>query len=379
MATIQLRWLNVGDRFIIGDPNHPTYGMYSRKGIVTKNKEYEVDVEMFEGGKRVKKTGWSPSTDVTRIYADVPTISCVGKDLTKPTKDKEIPSRKMHVFSTDCMLKKDWNKEKKPNWWVRVGTGTSFRFLTIPEVAGCEKLDVVIDLDLEYIPVGETIYFGVGTAEKGHRDEFPKSLKHPEKIEWYMKPRIGELPDKSDYHVWWTKDYRYRIVRNVPRRVEDYDYDTFCFVACYAKNVVLGRADNMEKCFEFILKDMMHRHPDKSYSSNSDDLLIKAGLEGLDYLPDRPFKVEPEPQEEDKPKKEKRPGVTSTMIEELRKASKKNPMTKEDILDVMIDKFPDKDMRALMTTISARLSDLPKRYGVEGLRKNKKNQYWIEA
>lgn len=350
------------------------------KGVILRNTGHEVDVELE--GRGVFK-GWSPWTEVKRIFVSVPTVSTLGVDTTSDVKDKEIPKRIFAIKSMDKMAKKQWQKEKKPKWWVRIGHGAIHRFLNIPEVAGCEILDIKIDLDKEYVPPGETVYFGVGSLDKGFQDEFPRSIKNPEKIVWWLKPRTGELTDVSDYWVWWSKCQRYRIVRNVPRKGEDCYADTFCFVAVFGKNAVLLRSPNMEACFEEIAKDAIKRYEVESITTNADDLLMEASMAGLDFLPDRPAIVETRivPIVEDhgeKPKKDKKLGVTKEIIALLEKATKKQPVTKEAILDSLIDLFPDKSVQSLVSTISARLADLPKRYNVKGLKKTKKG-YWVDT
>lgn len=48
-------------------------------------------------------------------------------------------------------------------------------------------------------------------------------------------------------------------------------------------------------------------------------------------------------------------GVIATIIEELRKASAKKPTTKEKILAVLVKKFPDRDPKAMKSTVSSQI------------------------
>lgn len=59
--------------------------------------------------------------------------------------------------STERMSNTGYHQNLRPNWWARVGSGASSRFLDIPRVRGDEYLDVVVDV----LP-GTTVYIGAG-------------------------------------------------------------------------------------------------------------------------------------------------------------------------------------------------------------------------
>jgi hypothetical protein len=69
-------------------------------------------------------------------------------------------------------------------------------------------------------------------------------------------------------------------------------------------------------------------------------------------------------------------GVIQTIIDCLKKASSKNPVTKEDILEVLKEKFPDRVESAMKSTVSSQIpSGLRAEKGFE-VQKNDKG-YWL--
>lgn len=299
------------------------------------------------------------------------------------TRDPEVPSRVFILKSLEKMKKKDWQKEGKPNWWVRVGTGEIIKFFEIPEVPGYEPLEIELNLDKQYFAYGEVLYFGVGSEEKGIRDEYYPKYEEST-LEWWKKP-LKEKTPFSKWHVWWTKDFRYRIVRSVPNDMsspEAYYPESFCFAACFGKSMLLCREASMEKCLAIIEKDARKRFSLVDLHMNGIDLLIEAGLAGLDFLPDdeRPKPLPPtraEPKQE-KAIKQQKPGVTKAIIELLEGATKDTPLRKPDLLEELMNRFPDKDVSALISTVSARLADLCSRHG-KNVQGDKEKGYWIDG
>ena len=54
-----------------------------------------------------------------------------------------------------------YHKQGKPNWWARVGSGPSVKFVRMPKVCGDMRLDVRGEIDLE--PGVYTLVTGVGS------------------------------------------------------------------------------------------------------------------------------------------------------------------------------------------------------------------------
>ena len=61
------------------------------------------------------------------------------------------------LTTSDRMSNTGYHQNGKPNWWARVGSGDSARFLPIPRVRGDEILDCEVD-----VPPGTTVYCGAG-------------------------------------------------------------------------------------------------------------------------------------------------------------------------------------------------------------------------
>ena len=90
--------------------------------------------------------------------------------------------------------------------------------------------------------------------------------------------------------------------------------------------------------------------------------------------------VKAKPKKGDKPaKKEKafaKVGVIQTIIDSLKSASSKKPVSKEDIVKILVDKFPDREERAMKSTVSSQIpSGLRTEKGFE-VEKNDKG-YWL--
>lgn len=61
------------------------------------------------------------------------------------------------IITSACMSNTGFHANGKPNWWARVGSGASTRFLEIPTVRGDKILDCVVDL-----PPGTEVHCGAG-------------------------------------------------------------------------------------------------------------------------------------------------------------------------------------------------------------------------
>ncbi len=59
--------------------------------------------------------------------------------------------------SNGRMSNTGYHANGKPNWWARIGSGDSARFLQIPRVRGDNHLECEVD-----VPSGTTVYIGVG-------------------------------------------------------------------------------------------------------------------------------------------------------------------------------------------------------------------------
>ena len=62
-----------------------------------------------------------------------------------------------HLVTTSRMSNTGFHANGKPNWWARIGSGDSARFLSIPRVRGDEVLDVVVDVE-----PGTEVFCGAG-------------------------------------------------------------------------------------------------------------------------------------------------------------------------------------------------------------------------
>lgn len=98
-----------------------------------------------------------------------------------------------------------------------------------------------------------------------------------------------------------------------------------------------------------------------------------------------------EPEEEEKPKKKagkekaekaapekkaKKPGVCATIRECLENASEKKPATKEGILKVLVKRFPEREERAMKSTVGGFPSWAPSYFKVK-LKDDGEGGYWI--
>lgn len=61
------------------------------------------------------------------------------------------------LTTTDCMSNTGYHQNGKPNWWARIGSGDSARFLPIPKVRG----DAILDCEVD-VPPGTTVHCGAG-------------------------------------------------------------------------------------------------------------------------------------------------------------------------------------------------------------------------
>jgi hypothetical protein len=61
------------------------------------------------------------------------------------------------LTTTDRMSNTGYHANGKPNWWARVGSGESARFLDIPRTRGDHRLDCEVD-----VPPGTKVYCGAG-------------------------------------------------------------------------------------------------------------------------------------------------------------------------------------------------------------------------
>lgn len=80
--------------------------------------------------------------------------------------------------------------------------------------------------------------------------------------------------------------------------------------------------------------------------------------------------------EDKKPRKKKEDGVCATIINCYRKGSERRPMTKDKILEVLIEKFPERDPEGMKKTVAGSPNWIPSYYNV-AVQKNEKG-WWIE-
>lgn len=59
--------------------------------------------------------------------------------------------------SSDTMSNTGFHANGKPNWWARIGSGDTAKFLKIPQVRGDKPLDCEVD-----VPPGTTVHIGAG-------------------------------------------------------------------------------------------------------------------------------------------------------------------------------------------------------------------------
>lgn len=116
------------------------------------------------------------------------------------------------------------------------------------------------------------------------------------------------------------------------------------------------------------------------------------------YLGDRKKKLEKELEEADEKLRKKikqisadrtdptkvrettssKPGITDVILSLLRKATKKDPISKEDILDVLKIKFPGRDEQALKRTVNGQVHyNLRVNKGIH-VSSNGNSEYWVD-
>lgn len=81
---------------------------------------------------------------------------------------------------------------------------------------------------------------------------------------------------------------------------------------------------------------------------------------------------------EKKEKAPKKPGVIATMIECLRAANSKKPTTKDAILKILVKKFPDREERAMKSTLNSQIPSGLKAEKNLIVKSNDKG-YWLDA
>lgn len=69
-------------------------------------------------------------------------------------------------------------------------------------------------------------------------------------------------------------------------------------------------------------------------------------------------------------------GVIGTIIQCLRKATYEHPITKREILDVLVEKFPERERESMATTIDKQLPSVLKRNGYP-VQKSPRG-FWLE-
>ena len=66
-------------------------------------------------------------------------------------------NEKSRLTTTCQMSNTGYHQNGKPNWWARVGSGETVKWIDIPKTRGDEKLDCVVDL-----PAGTKVFCGAG-------------------------------------------------------------------------------------------------------------------------------------------------------------------------------------------------------------------------
>lgn len=73
----------------------------------------------------------------------------------------------------------------------------------------------------------------------------------------------------------------------------------------------------------------------------------------------------------------KKVGICQTILDALKRASIRRPITKDKIFDILVDKYPDRDPEKMRGTVDKFTYWIPRR-GVE-LMRNDRGGYWIET
>lgn len=104
------------------------------------------------------------------------------------------------IQSTERMSNTGYHANGKPNWWARLGTGESARFVTLPVVRGDRTLECVVDL-----PPGTVVHIGAGKGlHKTVRETVTTTAVMPDEqedgaeavIAWH-EGRLAETADKA--------------------------------------------------------------------------------------------------------------------------------------------------------------------------------------
>ena len=75
---------------------------------------------------------------------------------------------------------------------------------------------------------------------------------------------------------------------------------------------------------------------------------------------------------------EQRPGVIASIVECLKKATEKHPITKAKILEALVSKFPDREEESMAKTVNVQLSYHLKTYKGLSVQRND-NGYWLDS
>lgn len=129
------------------------------------------------------------------------------------------------VTCGDKMTTKAWERAGKPNWWVRIGYGQSYKFLTQNGGPGNQFLHTKVDLAPYNVVYGDVIYFGVGHGDEGVRGAIllPDPSVDDTKLTWVFEPE-KELTVEGHRHLWKTTCQRYCVMRSVDRKAKLISY-----------------------------------------------------------------------------------------------------------------------------------------------------------
>lgn len=110
----------------------------------------------------------------------------------------------------------------------------------------------------------------------------------------------------------------------------------------------------------------------KAKDGSDDETAEKTEKDEGDFFDEAEKKEDEKPKKE---KKEKRPGVIATIAEVLEGASEEKPVTKDDILKVLVKKFPDREADSMKKTINVQVPTQLRNKKDINVQKNEKGYY----
>lgn len=226
--------------------------------------------------------------------------------------------------------------------------------------------------------------------------DWAKRLDH---IEWPYEP-VKETTDISFWWVWESLCNRYRVVRSIPK----YDPNERRFIAGYGKLEVITNDHRTLESAMLSCQRHLSKVLDKEITSNRNSIL--ANTKELAFiptllefplanpineytepiLPRNNLKIIPNNGNKEfckanpgliKGVKLPKPGIAKKVGNILSKASRKNPISLEDILTIIRKKYPDREMEDIVTQVCNKEKSKLIRNGTV-IKGNKLIGFWSE-